>query len=280
MSRITATLWAEDRKQMQFASQIWLVGQIAAIRGCAYSGLLICSVGYTWQHLTAWQHRDLFCRRFCRGRKAHGKLSPGAAVQSCAGKRNRYHGRGEEQHWNTPAPPHAALELQQQNPPLAMALRQAGELSLLSVLHLKCLPADPGSALSSHSSSALSLSLLLSPTVTWSTTQPRSCHTVWCHSPYCVSAPSLHILTGFFTEVQPSFQQSLLLQESPIMHLLLQAVQRYSSERSRNIPLKLLLSSVQAGFSALLQKTSSEKPTTTQKKARSQSQQTFFNILA
>lgn len=212
MSRITATLWAEDGKQMQFPGS---VGQTAVIGGCGYSGLLIYSIGYTWQHLTCWQHRGMFCRRFWRGRKAHGNLSPGAAgAELCWQKEPGITGkvRNSVQHCCTSStetllPPRAAPELQQKHLLLATALRQARGLLLLSTIDFKCSPATQAQLSPSLTCPLLSLlSLVFSPTLTWSTTRPQRWHIVWCHG--VTPFPPHPYSFVFFIQVQPSVQQS------------------------------------------------------------------------
>lgn len=212
MSRITATLWAEDGKQMQFPGS---VGQTAVIGGCGYSGLLIYSIGYTWQHLTCWQHRGMFCRRFWRGRKAHGNLSPGAAgAELCWQKEPGITGkvRNSVQHCCTSStetllPPRAAPELQQKHLLLATALRQARGLLLLSTI-------DSNVLLRPRLSSLLPSLVLCSLFFLWCSA-PLSLGAPHVHRgdtlfDATVSLPSLHILTAsfFFIQVQPSVQQS------------------------------------------------------------------------
>lgn len=219
----------------------------------------------------------------------------GLQVQSCAGKKNQVPGerRGAAllrvQHWNTPAPPRAALELQQQHLLLATALwdRQDGSYSSLWFTSNVLLQTQAQLSPSLTYPLLSPLSLVFSPTIAQSTTQPWSDTlfgatvplTLLCVTPFPPHPYSL-IFSLKSTPVSSNNQKSFLLQKSPTMHLLLSAAQRYSSERSRNIPLKLLLSPVEVGCSALLQKTSSENSNKTQKKTRPQSQQTFLNIVA
>lgn len=182
----------------------WLVGQAAVIRGCAYSDLLIYNVGYTWQHLTAQQHREMFCRRFCKGRKAHGNLSPGAAgAELCWQKEPGTTGEVRSCTAACPALKHSCSSTCSSRAPAAAApspchstLRQARGLLLLSVIHFKCSPADPGSALSSH----LSFLWCSAPLLLRAPHSHRVRH-CWCHGathPACVSPPSIHIPAAEF----------------------------------------------------------------------------------
>lgn len=197
----------------------WLVGQAAVIRGCAYSDLLIYNVGYTWQHLTSQQHREMFCRRFCKGRKAHGNLSPGAAgAELCWQKEPGTTGEVRSCTAACPALKHSCSSTCSSRAPAAAApspchstLRQARGLLLLSVIHFKCSPADPGSALSfPHLSSALSPFFGVQPhscsehltAIEWDTVGA----TVPLTLPVCHPLPSSSL--NFFIKVQLSVQQS------------------------------------------------------------------------
>lgn len=210
----------------------------------------------------------------CRGRKAHGKLSPGAAVaELCWQKESGT--TGEVRSSSTAAHPalkHSCSPTCNSRAPAGApcpchsTLRQARGLLLLSLIHFKRPPADPGSALSSsHLSSALSPFFGAQPHSHLEHHTATELTECLCHGathPACVS-PHPHPYSFVFSvkssPVSSNHQKSLL-QKSPIKHLLFSAAQRYSSERSRNIPLKLLLSPVEVGCSALLQKNKFRKP--------------------
>lgn len=229
----------------------------------------------------------MFCRRFCRGRKAQGNLRSGASgAELCWQKEPGTTGEVRISAAACSALKHPCSSLCSSRAPAAPSspchgtLRQARGLLLLPMIHFKSPPADPSSAHSfSHLSSALSPFFGVqphSPSEHHTAMELTHCLLPQCHLPcLCVMPFPPHPYSLVFSlkssPVSSNHKKSHLLQKSSIMHLLLSAVQRYSSERSRNIPLKLLLSPVEVGCCALLQKTSSENPNKTQKKAKHQS---------
>ena len=134
-----------------------LVSQVAVVIGdFCYSGLLIYSIGYTWQHLTAAAAQGYVLQEvLCRGRKAHcnlfgQELRPGAAGaelrwQKEPGTTGEQEGQHclHVRHLTTLAPPRTAPRASVAPvSPCHTTLRQERSLLLLSTIHFKSLPAD------------------------------------------------------------------------------------------------------------------------------------------
>lgn len=225
------------------------------------------------------------------GKESTWKPQPrGCRCRAVLAKGTRYHRKGEEQcaallhiqHWNTPAPTcssRAPVEA-----PSPCHSTQTGKRALTALYDwLQMFSCDPGSALSfPHLSSALSSFFGVQPHSHLE--HHTSTEVTHCLMPRCHSLPSTSLQLRFFHSSpaqRPAITRKHFSQrKAPASTCYL--------VQDRDIPLKgaeIFLwnfCSHQWKWDTLhsCKKTSSGNPAKTQKKAKPQSQQTFFSVLA